>query len=175
MFLAIPILLLTACNKSVTSEDMNANALPENSDAIAQGGKITLPIFNKLESDPDPNPQTECGGALTYGNMTFLGKCHGITVSRTCVYNADYTELAVTSNDTTYGVNGNQLWTNGDIVIHFPTDGSTVATITGGSTIVGGTGRYAGATGSLVYENMVYDLVTGHESHVTHGKITFTR
>lgn len=176
MFMAISILLLAACKKEVTSDDANqANALSDNSEMTAKGGKITLPIFDKLESDPDPNPQTECGGALTYGNMTYLGKVHGISVNKTCTYSADGTELALTSADTTYGANGNQLWTNGDIVIHFPTDGSTVATITGGSTIVGGTGRYAGATGFFIYEDMVYDLVTGHESHTAHGKITLTR
>ena len=58
-------------------------------------------------------------------------------------------------------------------VVHFPTDGSTVATITGGSTIVGGTGRFADATGYFIYENMVYDLVTLHESHTAHGEITY--
>lgn len=175
MIMAIPILLLAACNKEVTPDDANqANALSDNS-AMDAKGRTTFPIFDKLESDPDPNPQTECGSAITYGTMTFLGKVHGISVNKTCIYNADYTELAVTSVDTTYGANGNQLWTEGDIVIHFPTDGSTVATITGGSKIVGGTGRYAGATGFFIYEDMVYDLVTGHESHVAHGKITFVR
>jgi hypothetical protein len=175
MFMAIPILLLAACTKEVRSDDANqANSESDISEMIAKG-RTTFPIFNSLQSDPDPNPTTECGGALTYGNMTFLGKCHGISVNKTCTYSTDGTELAITSDDITYGANGNELWTKGDIVIHFPTDGSTVATITGGSTIVGGTGRYAGATGFLIYENMVYDLVTGHESHTTHGKITFVR
>jgi hypothetical protein len=82
-------------------------------------------------------------------------------------------DFSITSNDITYAANGDELWTKGSIVIHYPTDGSSTATITGGSTIVGGTGRFAGATGFLIYDNMVYNVVTGHESHTGHGKITY--
>ena len=164
MIMAISILLLAGCTKDGTLD-------PD----ILKKGKVTLPIFDNLQSDPDPNPTTQCGGALFYGTMTYLGDVHGIVVSKTCTYNADGTQLAVTDDDIVYAANGEQLWTKGSIVITFPTDGSTTATITGGSTIAGGTGRYKGATGYFIYENMVYDLVTGHESHTAHGKITFTR
>lgn len=155
MFMAAAILLLAACKK--------------------EGAKITLPISNDLQSDPDRHPTTKCGSALTYGTMTYLGKVHGISVSKTCTYNDAGTQLTISSDDITYAADGTELWTKGHIVINFPTDGSTTATITGGSAIVGGTGRFAGATGYFIYENMVYDLVTGHESHKSHGQITFTK
>lgn len=164
MIISVSILLLVACNKDGTFN-------PE----IIKNGKVTLPISNNLQSDPDPNPTAECGGALFYGTIQYLGDVHGIVVNKTCTPSADGTQLAITSDDISYAANGEQLWTKGSIVITFPTDGSTTATITGGSTIVGGTGRYKGATGYFIYENMVYDIVTGHESHTSHGKITFTR
>jgi hypothetical protein len=164
MILAISILVFTGCNK-----DGSLN--PD----ILKKGTVTLPISDNLQSDPDPNPTTPCGTALFYGTMTYLGKVHGSSVNNSCTYNSDGTQLSLTSDDIVYGENGDQLWTKGSIVMTFPTDGSTTATIKGGSKIVGGTGKYKGATGYLIYENMVYDLVTGHESHTAHGKITLTR
>jgi hypothetical protein len=163
--MAISILWLAGCTKDGTLDP----------DVLKKHGKVTLPIFDKLQSDPDPNPTTQCGSALFYGTMTYLGNVHGSSVNNTCTYNADGTQLALTSDDIDYAANGEQLWTKGSIVITFPTDGSTTATITGGSTIVGGTGPYKNATGYFIYENMVYDLATGHESHTAHGKITITR
>lgn len=155
MIMAVAILLLATCKK--------------------EGSKITLPISNSLQSDPDPKPTTACGGYLFYGTYTHLGKVHGKGVSQTCTYNADNTQLAVTADDISYAENGEELWTRTSIVITFPTDGTAIATVTGGATITGGTGRFNGATGYLIYENMVYDLVTGHESHTSHGKITITK
>ena len=165
MIIAVSFLFLAGCGKDGSFDP----------DVLKKNGKVTLPIFDKLQSDPDPKPTTQCGGSLFYGTMTYLGDVHGISVSKTCSYNTAGTQLAITSEDTVHATNGEQLWTKGSIVITFPTDGTTTATITGGSKIVGGTGRYAGATGYFIYENMVYDLVTGHESHTAHGKITFTR
>lgn len=164
MLLAIPALLLAGCMK-------DGKFYP----GMLKDGKVTAPIYDKLESDPDPNPTTQCGSALFNGTMSYLGKVHGISVNKTCAFNAAGTQLSNTSEDTVYAANGEQLWTKGSIVITFPTDGSTTAHITGGSTIAGGTGRFAGATGYFIYENMVYDLVTGHESHTAHGEITFAR
>jgi hypothetical protein len=127
MFIAISILLLAACKKDVTSD---TQALSNNSVANLQA-KVTVSISDVLQSDPDPNPTTECGSALFSGTMTHLGKVHGISVNNSCTFSADYTQLAITSDDIAYAANGDELWTKGDIVIHFPTDGSTVATITG--------------------------------------------
>jgi hypothetical protein len=152
---AMSIFLLAACTK--------------------ENKQITLSIRNSLQSDPDPKPTTACGGYLFYGTFTHLGQVHGKGVSQTCPFNADNTQLAITADDITYAGNGEELWTKTSIVITFPTDGSTTATVTGGAKITGGTGRFEGATGYLIYENMVYDLVTGHESHTSHGKITLVR
>ncbi len=159
IILAISILLLASCKKESTP--------------------VTRSITNSLQSDPDPSlPPLACGaggGALFSGTMTIHGhvaKVHGPSVNKTCSVTPDG-RLAITSEDITYFANGDELWTKGNIVITFPTDGSTTATITGGSTIAGGTGRFKGATGYFIYENMVFDLVTGHESHTSHGEITF--
>jgi hypothetical protein len=159
MIMAIAIVLLASCKKESTP--------------------VTRSITNSLQSDPDPSlPPLACGvggGALFYGTMTIhghVGKVHGPSVNKTCSATPDG-KIAITSDDISYFANGDELWTKGNIVVTFPTDGSTTATITGGSTIVGGTGRFKGATGYFIYENMVVDLVTGHESHTSHGEITF--
>ena len=174
MIVAISIFLLAACKKESTSEGTNQtqSVSNQNSALKSEGKRVTRPISAKLQSDPDPNPTTACGGALFYGTMTHLGKVHGKTVNKTCTF-INASTLAITSDDITIAANGDELWTDGSIVVHFPTDGSTIATITGGSTIVGGTGRFAGATGYFIYENMVYDLITGHESHTSYGEITY--
>ncbi len=159
--MAIPILLLAACKK--------------------ESGPVTKPLTNSLQSDPIPKlaplPCGAAGGAMFYGTMTIDGhvaNVHGETINKTCSITPEG-NLALTSDDVTYFDNGDELWTKGNIVVIIPTDGSTTATITGGSTIVGGTGRFAGAKGYFIYENMVVDLITGHESHTSHGEITFAR
>ncbi len=170
MFMAFATLLMTACQK-----EMNSDVQPQ----TIKGSKIknlkvgvTRPISDVLQSNPDPNSTSPYGGALFYGNMTHLGKVHGKTV------NTSFSPLSagvfsITSEDIVYAANGDELWTRGDIVLTFPTDGSNTATITGGSEIIGGTGRFAGATGYFIYENMVYDIITGHESHTAYGEITY--
>ena len=113
MFISILILVLAACKKDATSENTQAlsNNLAENSKV-----KVTVPISDVLQSDPDPSPTTECGGALFSGTMTHLGKVHGISVNNSCTFSADYTQLAITSDDMAYAANGDELWTKGDIV-----------------------------------------------------------
>ncbi|MES2796860.1 MAG: membrane lipoprotein lipid attachment site-containing protein [Bacteroidota bacterium] len=170
IIMAFATLLLTACQK-----EMNSDVQPQ----TIKGSKIktlkvgvTRPISDYLQSDPDPNPTSPYGGALFYGNMTHLGKVHGKVVN-TSFTPLSATVFSITSEDIVYAANGDELWTNGNIVITYPTDGSTTATITGGATIVGGTGRFVAATGYFIYENMVYDIVTGHESHIAKGEITY--
>ncbi|MEP7321528.1 MAG: hypothetical protein ABI761_06400 [Saprospiraceae bacterium] len=165
MIVAISFLLLAACQKESISEKRPQAEAPSKM-------YLTRPISNRIQSDPDPNPRSVYGGSLFYGNMTHLGTVHGKVV------NTSFTTISagvfsITSEDIAYTLNGDELWTKGEIVISFPTDGSTIATITGGSTIVGGTGRFAGANGYFVYENMVYDIVTGHESHTSNGEINY--
>lgn len=174
MFMAVAILMLAACKKESTSEDTNqTKALSnKNSEMKSESKRITRPISDVLQSDPDPNPTSPYGGAIFYGTMTHLGNVHGRTVNTTFTP-ITANVFAITSDDICYAANGDELWTKGDIVITYPTDASTTATITGGSKIVGGTGRFAGATGYFIYENMVYDLITGHESHTAHGEITY--
>lgn len=172
MLMAFATLLLTACQKEINS-DVKPQSLTSKASKI-KGLKVqvTRPIANSLQSDPDPNPTTPFGGAIAYGTFTHLGKVNAKTVNNSLTY-LSATKISITSDDISYAANGEQLWTKGAIVINLPTDGSTTATITGGSTIVGGTGRFAGATGYLIYENMVYDIVTGHESHTSTGEITY--
>jgi hypothetical protein len=176
MIMAISVLLLAACTKESMQGNANkADALSAKS-STKQGARVTRPITNSLQSDPDPSlPPLPCGvggGVLFYGNMDHLGKVHGNGVNKTCSLTSDG-KVNITSEDIAYAANGDQLWTKGSIFVTFPTDGSAIATITGGSIIVGGTGRFEGATGYFIYENMTANLVTGHESHTAYGEITY--
>ena len=172
MIMAAAILMLSACKKELMSEDMTQALSNKNSALNSKVKRVTRPISNVLQSDPDPNPTSVYGGALFYGTMTHLGTVHGTVVNKSFSPISEG-KFSITSEDITYAANGDELWTKGDIVLTYPTDGSTTATITGGSIIAGGTGRFAGATGYFIYENMVYDIVTGHESHTAHGEITY--
>ena len=174
MIMAVSILVLAACKKELTSEDINqAQSLSNKKSALnLEGKRVTRPISDELQSNPDPNSTSVYGGSLFYGTMTHLGTVHGTVVNKS-FSPISAGVFSITSEDIVYAANGDELWTKGDIVLTYPTDGSTTATITGGSIIAGGTGRFAGATGYFIYENMVYDIVTGHESHTAHGEITY--
>lgn len=183
--LLVPAMLIVfSCDHDTVTEPD-----PENLSAInAKGKKHPVPITNALESDPRTDlPPLACsffegfppesafagGGAVFYGNMSHLGKVHGTTVNTFCSYNEDGT-LTIHSEDTTVAANGDLLFSEGAIVVTFPTDpNDPIATITGGSDIVGGTGRFEGATGRFDYHDMVFNLVTGHESHTSTGWIMY--
>jgi hypothetical protein len=173
--LVLAILLLTACTKDSSQDSLSV----ENAEAKQNNGKrVTRPISNSLQSDPDFSlPPLSCsngpgigGGALIYGNMAHMGKVTGQAVNQACEYMADG-RLRLTSKDVTIAANGDKIYTEGEIFITIVS--ATMATITGGSKITGGTGRFAGATGYFIYENMVLDLLTGHESHTAYGEITY--
>jgi hypothetical protein len=142
------------------------------------GKKVTRPITNSLQSDPDFSlPPLSCtngpgigGGAMIYGNMDHTGKVTGQVVHQACEYLSDG-RLRLTSKDVIIAANGDKIYTEGEIFITVVS--ATMATITGGSKITGGTGRFAGATGYFIYENMVLDLLTGHESHTAYGEISY--
>ena len=157
---ALPILFWTSCTKE------SETGITSNLEIRSNGKKITRPIAVDLQSDPNST------GASTYGTMTHLGKVHG-TVVLTSFDPISDGVFSFTTDDITYAANGDELWTKGTYTLNYPTDGSTIATISGGGMIVGGTGRFAGATGFIVYENMVQDLATGHESHTGHGEIKY--
>ncbi len=185
MVLAISILLLAACTKesmqenSIQAEELSAK------NSSKQKARVTRPITNSLESDSDPSlPPLSCtvpdgfpevaigGGVIFSGNMDHLGKVWGKSVNTSCSVISP-TQVEIKSKDIAYAANGDELWTEGSIVVTFPPAGSSIGTITGGSKIVGGTGRFAGATGYFIYENMVVDFATGHESHTAYGEITY--
>lgn len=172
--MGIAILLLAACQKESLSENAKQGEALSAANAANQSARVrvTRPIAADLQSNPDPNPTTPYGGAIFYGSLTHLGNAHGKTMN-TSFTAISANQFSITSKDITYAANGDELWTEGNLVLTIPTDGSTIATITGGSKITGGTGRFSGATGYFIYENMVYDIVSGHESHISHGEITF--
>lgn len=172
---AMAILLLAACTKDSSTDSF----LLEDIEAKQNGGnRVTRPISNSLQSDPDPSlPPLACagggyaaGGALFYGTITHLGKVTGNVVNQSCEFLTDG-RLKITSKDRIIAANGDFLYTEGTIYVTVVS--AETATITGGSTITGGTGRFVGATGYFIYENMVVDLVTGHESHTSYGEITY--
>lgn len=175
LIMVLAVFMLAACQKDNTADSLVNDEIGANK---GEKKRVTRPIFSSLESDPDLSlPPLACatggfagGGALFYGTITHLGKVSGNVVNQSCEYLPDG-RLKITSRDKSVAANGDFLYTEGEIF--FTIVSATTATITGGSKIVGGTGRFEGATGFFVYENMVYDLATGHESHTAYGEITY--
>jgi len=183
--LLVPAMLIAFSCEQETVTDPT----PEDLTAITgKGKKHPVPIANALESDPlDPSdvPDLPCltgdilpfaagGGAYFYGTITHMGRVSGTTKNLTCstTLTENGVDLAITSRDTIETASGDLVYTNGSIVVHI-VNGESIATITGGSIIDGGTGRFENATGEFVYHDMIIDLVTGHESHTSTGWITY--
>ena len=175
--LLVPALLIVfSCDQETVTDYW-----PEDLTAITAKGKKSRPIKNSLQSAPDPS-----GSGLTFfwGTMSHLGKVYG-TVETTLfeeVYDGDGNLIAwhITSSDIVNASNGDLLYTFGDITIDLSgIDLSTVdapgtiAPITGGSIIDGGTGRFKNATGEFFYHNMIIDVLTFEESHTSTGWIMY--
>ncbi|MCI4443738.1 MAG: hypothetical protein JHC39_09580 [Lentimicrobium sp.] len=173
--LLVTIMMVLSC-----SDESVTTPLPQNSAAAKlkslsaktgnEGGKVTRPIVNALQSDDYPGAGP-LGGAIYYGTMSHLGEVHGIAKTISVSPDSDG-NLDIINDEVTVAANGDKLFSTGSIKLIFPSEG-TIATITGGSVITGGTGRFNGATGYFIFENMTIDLVTGHESHTAHGEITY--
>ncbi len=141
---------------------------PQTSDrTLIQGPR---PITNSLESDPDPNGPPPFGESIFSGRMSHLGKVTGVLVVTSIIPDIDG-NLDIITEDVIIAANGDELYSTS--VIKLDPTNPTMATAEGGATFNGGTGRFENATGFLIFENMVFNLVTGHESHTSYGEITY--
>ena len=111
-------------------------------------------------------------GADFSGNMSHVGKYTGQTLTTSFVFNADGTGIQ-TSDDTIVAANGDLIYTKSVTVISFSPDDPTFSTGTyaGGFDIVGGTGRFEGATGRMDLDNGVFG--GGIATHNASGTITY--
>lgn len=145
----------------------------ENLTAIAAKGKKARPISNSIVTKQPFGEQ-----ATFTGNMTHLGKISG-TVG-TGVINIDFaTRIGIFTTapdiDYIFAANGDELWTQSTLTLLF-NETFTGATYTGGFEIIGGTGRFEGATGNLAINDGVYfidDNGVDTYTHTAQGLITY--
>ena len=169
------ILFAISCSpESMTDPNLdNSSAKNLSSDLTskknANSKKVTRSISNSLESD-DYAEAGPLGGFKFYGTMTHLGKIKGIGVTIDIIDNGDGTFNFI-SDDVIIGANGDEVHAKSNI--RFIVIDDETGTYTGGAEITGGTGRFYGASGYLIFENALYDLTTGHASHDAYGEITY--
>jgi len=133
-----------------------------------KGAKATRAMRGKINNDATTNPNlppnTECGFDLTandiFGNMTHLGKIqpgsYGQPIS--CVFFDSSNDLYPGQFylETIYNVNyigahGDEIRTRENTTIIFDDDTFVTGTFEGTIEIIGGTGRFEGATGNMVF------------------------
>jgi hypothetical protein len=107
-----------------------------------------------------------------YGIMTHVGNYTGVDVKPFIFeFTGDLTGIQYGFEKIT-AANGDEIWTESTTYITFVDDGTYLnGTYTGTWVITGGTGRFAGATGSATVNNGVFDEVGSHHNSV--GTITY--
>jgi hypothetical protein len=110
--------------------------------------------------------------------MSHVGKYTGQTFTTSFEFNADFTGGIQTSDDIVVAANGDEIWTKSETVITFsPETGPggdqtfSAGTYAGGFDIVGGTGRFEGATGRMDLDNGVFG--GGIATHNAEGTIIY--
>lgn len=106
------------------------------------------------------------------GNMSHVGKYTGQTFTTSFLPNENGT-FTLTSDDTIVAANGDEIYTKSEVVVTFSPDDPTFSsgTYAGGFDIVGGTGRFEGATGRMDLDNGVFS--GGIAKHNAEGIITY--
>lgn len=113
----------------------------------------------------------ELVGSDFSGNMSHVGKYTGQTFTTSFEFNADFTGGIQTSDDIVVAANGDEIWTKSVTEITFAPGSFTEGTYKGGFDIVGGTGRFEGATGRMDLDNGVFG--GGIAKHNASGTITY--
>jgi hypothetical protein len=130
-----------------------------------------VPISGVESYNPDPSGGTiPCSGLemprvfLMHGRFTHLGESHTTLTVDTCGLTSD--GLAIGGHAVRTAANGDQLFVSWQEVIN-PETGAESGT----ARFTGGSGRFAGATGSGAYKGMI-DLVTLHGTFELRGMIS---
>ena len=188
--IALAIILLTACKKE-TSPDKTAQ--PElASTTNAEVPKTMRPIRVDFFSSANPSsPSLSCtlpgvpfgianSGYFLHGTATHLGLINSETSlgqDGSCNLSATTFLLSTTTAGQIVASNGDMITYTGSDVIDLNNiifNGGTTGTITGLWTITGGTGRFAGATGSFPIIGIVDVTAVGGPAFSITGEGTIT-
>ncbi len=138
------------------TENLEAHSAKSSNAAVA-----TRAIRAKINNDANPDlpPNTDCGFPLSanfiYGNMGHLGKIQPGSFGRptSCAFGGP--GILITTYDVNYiGAHGDEIRTleNTTIICDDPNDPTCpTGTFVGTIEIVGGSGRFEGATGNMVF------------------------
>ena len=157
------ILLAISCSTESVSEY-------ETTDLTATAAKAKKP--RPIKNNYVGVDRADGSGADFTGNMSHVGKYTGQTFTTFFEFNADGTGTQ-RSVDTIVAANGDEIYTESEVIITFSPDDPTFSTGTyaGGFDIVGGTGRFEGATGRMDLDNGVFG--GGMATHNAAGTITY--
>lgn len=189
--IALAIMLLTSCKKE-SNELSSASTLPVDvaSNAMAKKTMVSRSFEISFYTTVDTNssiPRTSCTGDLPgfanagvflHGTATHLGLIDPLQSRLQDVNcNLSFATALLTTN-----IAGQMASQNGDLVFYTGNDeinvfnlltgAGTTGTITGVWTITGGTGRFAGASGSFTINGPV-DFTTATFSGTGVGTITY--
>jgi hypothetical protein len=164
------IVLIVACKKG---SDVPATETNLQSTNQANGnGPVTRPFTASLQSsiDPDPSiPPTPCSGDLPgwanpghfmHGTASHLGELkweESRLQDVSCNINLATAQLTTSIAGQFTAANGDRVFYTGNDVIDITnllTQGGTTGSFNGTWTITGGTGRFAGATGSFTVNGL---------------------
>ncbi len=155
--------IAVSCSQETVQDSVNIS--PENLNAQAAKGKkgkrVTRAIRGKINNDANPDlpPNTDCGFPLSAnfinGNMGHLGKIQPGSFGRptSCAFGGP--GILITTYDVNYiGAHGDEIRTLDytTIICDDPNDPTCpTGTFEGTVEIVGGSGRFEGATGNMVF------------------------
>ncbi len=181
-FIILSVLFLAACNSS--SDELVS---PGTSSQIVSRSQQARPFNANLSGNLNPNSSpTACSGDLPLalldyfisGTATHLGNLN----SNLSILHHDNCNLSLATMLLTTDVSGQLVGANGDLITYTGQDVINVFNLLTGSgpngpftgtwTITGGTGKFAGATGSVTISGLV-DFATLSFNVVATGTITY--
>jgi len=181
LFILLSVTLLAACQSS-SDELVSPGA---SSQVVVRSTRaFHANLTGTIDPTSAPTPCSNTGGTLAVldyfisGNATHLGLLNA-TLSTLhhddCDLNGETLNLSTSVTGQLVGVNGDMItYTGADVinVFNFLTNSGSTGPFTGTWTITGGTGRYAGATGSFTINGIV-DFTTLGFTVVADGTISY--